>query len=140
MKLFVDTWGWITLSSEKEYNYKEVDIFYNEFIEKRGIVFTTDYVMNETITFIFNRLPFNIAEEYINGIFDAIKLGYVKLEFISAERFRKAWELRLKFNDKPKISFTDFTSFVVMDELGIEDVLTGDIHFEAINMGFKKIL
>jgi len=44
--------------------------------------------------------------------------------------------MRQRFHDKPDISFVDFTSFVVMQELGITDVFTGDAHFKQVNLGF----
>ena len=35
--------------------------------------------------------------------------------------------------------FFDLSSFVVMKELRITDVLTNDKHFEDVGMGFKKL-
>ena len=69
----------------------------------------------------------------------AIEEGYLRLERITAERFEKAKSLRMRFQDKPKISFTDFTSMVVMAELGITDILTEDEHFTQVSMGFQKV-
>ena len=34
-----------------------------------------------------------------------------------------------RYDDKPDISFVDFTSMVLMQDLGIVDVFTGDAHF-----------
>ena len=44
-----------------------------------------------------------------------------------------------KYADKPYISFTDFSSFVLMKELGVSEALTADRHFEGIGLGFKKL-
>ena len=44
-----------------------------------------------------------------------------------------------KYHDKPYISFFDFSSFVIMKELKISEVLTADKHFEEIGMGFGKL-
>jgi len=61
------------------------------------------------------------------------------MERVSEDRFSSAWALRKKYRDKPEISFTDFTSFVIMKELGIRKVftVTGDSHFEDVGMGFE---
>jgi len=48
------------------------------------------------------------------------------VEWVTSERFEKAKGLRLKYQDKPKISFTDLTSMVVMKELGVKEIITGD--------------
>jgi len=37
--------------------------------------------------------------------------------------------MRFKYHDKLDISFVDFTSMVVMQDLGISEVFTGDAHF-----------
>jgi uncharacterized protein len=68
---------------------------------------------------------------------EAIKGGYLKVEWITPERFEKAKDLRLKYQDKPKISFTDLTSMVLMKEHGIEAIITEDEHFEHVGMGFQ---
>ncbi len=64
--------------------------------------------------------------------------NYLILEWTTKERFTKAMALRLRFQDKPRISFTDLTSMVVMKELRIKDVLTEDDHFTQVGMGFRK--
>jgi len=58
------------------------------------------------------------------------------LVWITPSRFEASQKLRLKFQDKPDISFTDLTSMVVMQELGITDILTGDAHFTHVGMNF----
>ena len=135
MKLFIDTWAWLTLRDKKESRHGEVKDFYRLFREKRGIIYTSDYVLDETITLLFKRLPFNIAKESLTKIDKAIEESYLQMEWVTPDRFEKAKELKLKYEDKPKISFTDFTSMVVMKELGIKDILTEDEHFGHVGMG-----
>ncbi len=57
----------------------------------------------------------------------------------TCRRFEKAWQMRLRYSDKPDISFTDLTSFVVMEEEKITDVLTNDRHFVQVNLGFAVV-
>jgi predicted nucleic acid-binding protein len=47
--------------------------------------------------------------------------------------------MRLRHSDKPDISFTDLTSFVVMEEENISEVLTNDRHFSQIDLGFTAV-
>lgn len=79
---------------------------------------TTDYAIDETITRLFSRRPFASAEAFCAGLFRAESEGLPILERITPDRFQRAWDLRLRYRDKPRMSFTDLTSFAVMRELG----------------------
>ena len=65
--------------------------------------------------------------------------GTYQLVHVSAQQFRRAWQLRQQYHDKPDISFVDFTSIVVMQDLGIQDIFTGDAHFQQVNLGFRLV-
>lgn len=116
MKLFIDTWGWIVLHNRREPRHEEIKVSYRSFRDQKGIIYTTDYVLDETFTLLFWSLPFAQAQKSLELIEQAIKEGCLQLEWITPERFERAKELRLKFQDKPRVSFTDLTSMVVMDE------------------------
>jgi len=138
VKLFMDTWGWLTLRDKHESRHEEMKLFYRQFRAQNGIIYTSDYVLDETITLLFRRLPFESAKGSLAKIDTAIKNGYVQLTWVTPERFEKAKTLRLKYHDKPRISFTDLTSMAVMKEIGVTDVVTGDEHFEHVGMGFHR--
>lgn len=138
-KLFLDTWGWLTLNDKSEAKHQETVEFYTAFRSRSGIIYTTDYVLDETFTLLFKRLPVSQAKRSMETLTAALLAEGFSLEWIAAERFAKAQALRLKFLDKPQISFTDLTSMVVMDELDIEQVLTGDAHFIQVGMGFQRV-
>ncbi len=139
MKLFVDTWGWLVLRDKHETRHKEVSDFYCNFRRSGGIIYTTDYILDETFTLLFKRLPFSKAKESIQILDKAIEERYLQLKLITAHRFKEAKNLRLKFHDKPSISFTDLTSMVIMKEIGISKVLTEDAHFIKVGMGFQIV-
>lgn len=102
------------LVDQRESRHQEVVNYYREFRAHQGVFCTTDYVLDETITLLFRRLPLNSAVDSVESIQEAIKQGYLILERITADRFERAIELRLKFQDKPRVSFTDLTSMAVM--------------------------
>lgn len=139
MRLFIDTWGWLTLRDKREPHHAEVNRFYRRYRRRRGMTYTSDYVLDETFTLLFRRLSFSMAQQSLDSIQQAVTAGYLQLEWITPERFEKARELRGKFQDKPLISFTDLTSMVVMEERGITEILTEDDHFFQVGMGFQKV-
>ena len=139
MQIFIDTWGWLTLRDRRKARHREVDRFYQEVRRRRDGVYTSDYVLDETITLLVRRLPFVRAKESLQYIQQAIAEGYLRLEWMTPQWFEKAIELRYRFQDKPRISFTDLTSMVVISEREIEEILTEDDHFLHVGMGFRKV-
>jgi uncharacterized protein len=137
--VFVDTWGWLSLADSREPAHSAVVALRHQHAAQHITWVTTDYVLDETITRLFQRVPFDGARRFADGIFAAHKAGALALEFITPERFAAAYRLRLKFDDKPNISFTDLTSFAVMTELGIRQAITGDAHYEQVNLGFARV-
>jgi predicted nucleic acid-binding protein len=137
--IFVDTWGWLALGHRKDNRHFEVKEFYTA---KRSIgdrFYTSDYVMDELITLLFKREPFDEARMFLEGIFHASENGLLTIERITSERFLSAWALRKKFHDKSGISFTDLTSMVMMRDMKINMVLTDDDHFVHVGQGFQKL-
>jgi len=136
--LFVDTWGWIVLADAQDARHAEVVALRRRHTES-GILVTTDYVLDETFTRLFSGSSFREAERFTAGVLRAREGGIVRVEHITPERFEQAYRLRLRYRNKPRISFTDLTSFVVMQELGIQDALTADAHFAAVQLGFRVV-
>lgn len=134
--LFVDTWGWLVLEDGKDPAHsRAVDV--RRKYSAQGTLVTTDYVLDETFTRLFARRPFPEAATFDKAILEAAGAGALLLERVTRERFERAWRLRLRYQDKPRISFTDLTSFVVMKELGIRNVLTAHTHFVQVQADFS---
>jgi uncharacterized protein len=138
-RIFVDTWGWVVLHNKREPKHTTVSAFYRKFRDGGGIFYTTDYIFDETLTLLFRRLSFSIAKKTMELLDKAVDQGYLKQEWITPDRVKEAKELRLSFQDKPDISFTDLTTMVVMRELGLTGILTADEHFIKVGLGFKRV-
>ncbi|MCI5149284.1 MAG: nucleic acid-binding protein [Candidatus Electrothrix sp. MAN1_4] len=128
--------GWVNLFNPKERHYKQVSSLYMNLRSVSGSIVTTDYVLDEVWTMLFKRVPFPSACKALEAVNQAVAEGYIVLERISPERFEATQQLRLRLQDKPDISFTDLTSMIVMQEVGITDIMTGDAHFTHVGMGF----
>jgi predicted nucleic acid-binding protein len=139
MEVFIDTWGWVTLFNKSEKRHREVEKWYRDFRFKGGTIYTTDYVLDETFTLLFIRTPVEIAINSMKKIDKSINEEYLILTIITPERFEEAKKLRLKYKDKPLISFTDLTSAVVMSQEGIKAILTQDRHFTYLESRFQIV-
>ena len=137
--IFVDTWAWIGLAVKRDQYHAEIQAQHEQLREQRRRCVTTDHVLTELITYLYNVGPVTTAEGFINGLLAAIDAGTYRLVQLSQEQFRRAWLLRVKYRDKPAISFVDFTSMIVMQDLGITDVFTGDAHFQQVGLGFHLV-
>jgi predicted nucleic acid-binding protein len=137
-RLFIDTWGWVSLGNRRESRHEDALRYYRQVRENGGEVHTTDYVLDETVTMFFRRLPGNVALERYERITAARKRGFLRIHWVNPQRFAQTVQMRRQYSDKPDISFTDLSSMVVMQELEIEDVLTGDAHFEHVGLGFRR--
>lgn len=97
------------------------------------LFYTTDYILDETLTLLRTRVDHKAAVEFGRIILSS---RVVKVLPIIGERWRKAWRLFVKYEDK-NFSFTDCTSFVVMKELRLPAALAFDHHFSQ--MGFITV-
>jgi len=136
---FIDTWAWLVLASDRDPAFGAVSTLRAEAAARPGAWVTTDYVLDETVTRLFAAAPFAKARRFTEAIFQASEVGLVVIERVTPERFQAAWELRLRYRDKPRISFTDLTSFVVMKDMRLTTLISGDAHFEHAGLGFRRI-
>lgn len=129
MTVFVDTWGWVALAVRRDSAHRKVAALYEHLHRERTPLVTSDYVLDETITRLFQRQPFLESKRFLEATFVAAERGHLLIERIDASLFQQAWLLRLRFDDQPGISFTDLTSFAVMRAHRITRVITQDRHF-----------
>jgi uncharacterized protein len=137
--VFIDTWGWLVLGHSREARHVEVREIYSEYRKSNRLLYTSDYVLDELITLLYRREIYAEATRFVDGIMLAAANSQLRVERVTAERFEAAWQLRKRFQGKPRISFTDLTSMVIMNDSGIQQVLTEDEHFEHTGMGFVRV-
>lgn len=125
-RLFVDTSGWMSLADESDPIHGDCMMVRDKWLEQGGILVTSDYVMDETLTLIRMRMGIDAAERWWEQVDESPR---VRWEWINTERAEKARAWFFKWRDK-SFSFTDCTSFTIMRELHIKKVLTGDRHFK----------
>ncbi len=105
----------------------------DQWLSEGGMLATTDYVIDKTLTTIRFRLGLNAAEAWWLRIDGSIRL---RIESVDEARRERARAFFFRYRDK-NFSFTDCCSFVLMRELRIRRVLTLDHHFRQ--MGFEVL-
>lgn len=135
--IFIDSWGFLALANREDRHHQLAVRSYEDIRAKGFLLVTSDYILDEVITALFKKVSFESAQKFVEAVFLDIKAGQIGLERVEDDRFNYAWLLRSLFRDKPEISFTDLTSFVVMRDLDITRAFTRDRHFEMVNLGFE---
>ncbi len=128
--VFVDTAGWMACADEGDPGHELACQARDSALEQGNILIATDYVLDETLTLIRRRLGLAAAKAWWDQIEGSSRLRW---EWIGIARAEKARSVFFRYHDKD-YSFTDCTSFVVMQELKLKRALTTDHHFRQ--MGF----
>ena len=129
--IFVDTAGWMACADANDPTHRQSCDARDVALEQGNILVTSDYVMDETLTLIRMRLGLRAAKVWWDQVEGSSR---VRWEWIGMERAEKARKAFFRYRDK-QYSFTDTTSFVVMQDLRLKQALTTDRHFQQ--MGFQ---
>ncbi len=130
-RVFVDTSGWYALADGRDPHHEAAKGWF----EQNALpLVTTDYVLDETLTFIRMKLGHPLAVDFGGRLLGS---ALAQLVPVTLEDRDAAWEIFKKFKDQ-KFSFTDCTSFAVMKRLGLKQALTADKHFQV--MGFTLVI
>jgi predicted nucleic acid-binding protein len=132
-RLFVDTAGWVMMADGSDRKHAAAIAARDKWLKLGGVLLTTDFVLDETLTLLRVRLSLDAAEAWWEQIDASPRVLW---EWIDPERAEKARRWFFRFRDK-SFSFTDCTSFVVMKDLRIRHALTSDHHF--VQAGFELL-
>jgi predicted nucleic acid-binding protein len=133
-RLFVDSSGWYALIDRRDAWHESAKEQIERHVRKRARLITSDYVIDESCTLTKVRAGSVAAVRFLDLLKESQAVDW---EWIGAERFARAEALFRKRRDQG-YSFTDCTSFALMQELRIDRALTSDAHFRAA--GFHPTL
>jgi predicted nucleic acid-binding protein len=126
-RAFIDTSGWYALVDRRDPRHAAVATLIAALVKSGARLVTTDYVVDESCTLAKARAGSPMAFRLLDLVHGTVALD---LEWIGAERFERSERELRKYHDQA-FSFTDCTSFTLMRELGITDVITADDHFRV---------
>jgi predicted nucleic acid-binding protein len=131
---FVDTSGWYALIDRRDAAHARAKSVVQGLVKSGVRLVTSDYVLDESLTLTRMRAGGAAAVRLLDLVDQTAALD---TEWIGADRFAFAKALFRKQVDQG-FSFTDCTSFIVMEERGIREALTADSHYVA--RGFHALL
>lgn len=129
--VFVDTSGWFAFLNEADDANVEAVRAVGE-LDRKPV--TSQYVFDELVTLVGRRRGHPAAVAAGNLLLDGTAVDLVHVTRADEEA---AWH-RFQAREDKRYSFTDCTSFVVMERLGIQHVLATDEDFQK--EGFTDVL
>lgn len=130
MSVFVDTGVFVAVRNADDENHRRArELMRSALSGEVGAVHTSDYVIDEAVTLMLRRtkkleLAIDVGE-YI------LKSPRIRKLWVSEDIFESAWR-EFKSYRKGQMSFTDFTSLVLMEENGIKDIMSFDSGFDGL--------
>ena len=124
-KVFFDTGAWVALFVKNDINHKKAVLLFNRMKDSKMTIYTSDYVIDETITTILYRG--NHKQSVIAG--EAIwNSDIIKIVYITPDDLQETWKSYKKYKDK-KFSFTDVSCLTIMKNLSITKAFSFDREF-----------
>ena len=120
--ILVDTGGWYAYFVSSDSDHEEAAKW---MLTNSEPLLTTDYIIDETLTLLRARGQKRKALEFGRLIF-AGRLG--RVHYLTPSEIAAAWDVFRTFADK-EWSFSDCTSKVVLESLGIPTAFAFDQHF-----------
>lgn len=133
-EVFVDSSGLYALADRRDSYHAQAEERVRKLIESGARLVLTDYIVDEACTLAKVRAGSDAALRLLEIV---ERSRAIDMFWISVEHFEAAKALFRRRADHG-YSFTDCTSFVVMDKLRIRDALTSDHHF--VEAGFRILL
>lgn len=134
--VFVDIWAWYALADEKDTDHDLARLASDELINRATALVTTNFVLDEATTLIRHKLGHSPAVTFRKTVRQLADDGLLIIVRINETHENSAGEIFDRYADQD-FSFTDCASFVVMREMELTEVFTGDQHFGTL--GFTLI-
>ena len=134
--IFVDTRAWDAIEDSGDRYQAAALRFKEELAQQRARLYVTNFVLDECYTLLLYNVGYARTVAFKRAIDLMQAGGILVVVHISEALEQAAWAVFERFNQDKEWSFTDCTTKVVMENLGISQVFAFDHHFDQ--MGFLR--
>ena len=121
--LFVDTSAWYAILDRTDRNHPAAIRFARQVTAP---FVTSTYILDETVTLVKRHLGHAAATRFGQRLWNE---EVARLVRVSPEDEAQAWSIFTRYADKG-FSYTDCTSFALMERLHLDSAFAFDAHFE----------
>jgi len=123
--IFIDT-SWFKVFIDESDDFHDKAVSQSAILsQQKQMLITTNFIVDETLTLLRVRKGLDLALKFRDFLSQISSHSRI-VRLLSLDEF-KAWEWFPK--NWSKLSFTDCTSFAIMQRLDLNDVATFDDHF-----------
>lgn len=123
-RVFVDTSAYVALMRAADGQHQQARHIMDRIVGAQSRLFITNFVIAEIHAFLVTRSGVPLATRFIQEV-DRSTINAIR---VGAEDEERAKDIIVQYNDKD-FSYTDATSFAVMDRLDIQHAFSFDHHF-----------
>ena len=127
----MDSGGWYSVLVAGDVHYTSGTAYFGHLIRLRIPVITSDFVLDEVITRLRYDAGHASATAFLDLIDDSIVTGILSVISIGPSELARAKATFRQYDDV-KLSFTDCTSFAILEERKVDAVFGYDAHFEMM--------
>jgi predicted nucleic acid-binding protein len=134
MRVFIDTGGWVAYFDKADRYHDVIHAYFEEVLRKRyPHLITSDYILDETVTYLRYHTGYAAAVLAFNIIHDLAKAGIIEWLTVNDAIIQRAGAILMQYADQ-KFSFTDCTSFALCEREHIKHAVAVDKHFQIMQL------
>lgn len=131
MSIFIDTSAFLAVLNANDQFHLSAKRTWNEILSSNASLFSSNYVILETIALLQHRFGIEALR-----LFESDVLPVVEITWMDEIIHQQGMSILLAANRR-NLSLVDCTSFIIMRQMGLDEVFTYDPHFGE--QGFKVI-
>ena len=124
-RIFVDTGAWYALVDNRDPAHEKASAF---FVHNTIPLITSNYVFDETVTLLRKKVGWQTAFDFGERVRSSERLQIMPILETDEQ---KGWTIFARYRDQD-FSYTDCTSFAIMQRLKISTAFTFDHHFRVM--------